>query len=351
MESGSWKSEAILGALVVAAISAFVWLTFQVGGHAPVGAQRYVLLMDSALGLSEDNAVAIAGVKVGVVEDITVEGRRARVRIAIEPSVTLKSDARAALRAKTLLGEKYIDIDPGAAPGPALAPDSVLDNNIPTVEIDQVIRDVSLLVDRLNTVAPVLESAAERVGQLLEGEGGMHLQMQVGETLGDVRELVNTTNDLVQGSSEDFASILAMMNARGPVLADRLEAASTRLDTLLGSIDGKVVEEAARNVAPAAAKLGRISDDMTAAMGDVRAAAKRLDSVLARFDRTLQKLDRVDEMDLREFLQLEGVRVHIIPDEKAGQRLQRLRSSKDPAGPEDPRAAEETSSDAGTSPQ
>src|SRR5688500_7114071 len=98
MEPSSWKTEVTLGALVVLALVAFVWLTFAVGGGAPSGATRYVLMMDSALGLSEDNAVAVAGVKVGVVDEIKVEGRRAKVVIAIDPGVAIHEDARAALR-------------------------------------------------------------------------------------------------------------------------------------------------------------------------------------------------------------------------------------------------------------
>lgn len=330
MEPGSWKAEAALGALVVGVLVVFIWLTFAVGGGAPRDANRYVLLLDSALGLSVDNAVAIAGVKVGVVDDIRVDGRRAKVTIAIEPKVMLHADARAALRQKTLLGEKYVDLDPGQAPAPELAPGSVLDNNVPTVEIDKVIRDVSLLVDRLNNIAPPLESAVARVDTMLQGEGGDRLEQQLVDTLGDVRQLVKTTNHLVQGSSDDVAAVLALVREKGPPLADRLESASARLDAILAGIDPKMIEDAAGRVGPAAENIDKITSDMRTAMADLRVAAKRLDGVLARFDKTLTKIDAVDEQDIREFFQLQGVRVNLIPDSTVTNRVKKLREESVP---------------------
>lgn len=330
MEPGNWKLEVALGALVVAALAGFIWLTFAVGGGAPSNASRYVLLLDSALGLSEDNAVNIAGVKVGVVDEIQVEGRRARITIAIEPSVKLHADARAALRQKTLLGEKYVDLDPGAPPAPQIEAGAVLDQNLATVEIDQVIRDVAVLVERLNKITPPLESAIARVDTMLEGEAGDRLEEQVVATLADVRVLVKETSHLVHGSSDDVAAVLAMAREHGPGLAKRLESASGRLDDILAGVDPKMIEDAASRVGPAAENIDKITSDMRTAMGDLRNAAGRLDGVLSRFDRALLKVERLDEKSLREFFQVQGVRVNLIPDATVTTRIKKLREESVP---------------------
>ena len=47
MESGSFKAEVLLGAVVLAVLGLFVWFTFEVGGGAPKDAKRYVLMLDS----------------------------------------------------------------------------------------------------------------------------------------------------------------------------------------------------------------------------------------------------------------------------------------------------------------
>jgi phospholipid/cholesterol/gamma-HCH transport system substrate-binding protein len=329
VESAAWKAEVLLGALVVSALLVFVWLTFELGGGAPAGAHRYELLLDSALGLSEDNAVAVAGVKVGVVERIAVEGRRARVTIAIAPDVTLFADAKAALRQKTLLGEKYVDLDPGAAP-PALGPGSVLERNVATVEIDQVIRDVAVLVERLNNITPPLESALAKVDTMLQGEGGEKLQAEIVSTLADVRVLVGETSKVVKNSGGDVSAVLAMLRERGPHLVERLDNAAGRVDDILAGVDPKVIEQAASRVGPAAENIDQITTDMRTAMTDLRTAAKRLDTVLARFDRALIKVDSIDEQDVREFLQVQGVRVNLIPDAAVTSRLKKLREESVP---------------------
>jgi phospholipid/cholesterol/gamma-HCH transport system substrate-binding protein len=329
VESTSFKAEVVLGAVVVAVLALFVWLTFEVGGGAPKDAKRYVLLLDSALGLAEDNAVAIAGVKVGVVDSIVVEGRRAKVTIAIQPVIELHEDARAALRQKTLLGEKYVDLDPGQT-GAVLAAGSVLKDNVPTVEIDQVIRDVSLLVDRLNNITPPLESAIGRVDKMLEGEGGQRLESELVSTLEDVRVLVRESSRLVKDNGDDVTKILAVLSEKGPSLVDRMDRASGRMDELLAAVDPKMIEDAAGRVGPAAENIDKITQDMRTAMTDVRSAAQRLDGVLARFDKTMARMDAVNEQSVREFFQVQGVRVNLIPDAAVTSRIKKLREESVP---------------------
>lgn len=330
MESGNWKAEAILGAVVVGVIAVFVWLTFSFGGGAPRNARTYVLLFDSALGLSVDNAVAIAGVRVGVVDNIAVDGRRARVVVKVDPSVGLHEDARAAVRQKTLLGEKYIDLDPGHDDRVALAEGSVIENNERTVEIDQVIRDVSVLVTRLNTITPPLESAIARLDEALQQEGGDALLTEATATMRDLRSLVKEANHLVTRSGDDVQVVLKMAREKGPSLIERLDSAAGRMDNLLAAVDPAAIEAAANRVGPAAEDINRITSDMKVAMGDVREAAKRLDGVLSRVDHSLRRLDGVDERFVREFLQIQGVRVNLIPDAAVTNRIKKLREESIP---------------------
>ncbi len=324
MESGNWKAEAALGAVVVGVIVVCVWLTFSFGGSAPRDARPYVLLFDSALGLGVDNTVAIAGVRVGVVDDIRVEGKRARVTVLVAPDVVLHADTRAAVRQKTLLGEKFVDLDPGTAEA-VLTAGAVVDNNAPTVDIDQVIRATSELVDRFNRITPPLESAVQSLDDALKEKDGTALIAAATTTLHDVRVLVQQTNALVTSSRGDVATVLAVASEKGPGLVDRLSDAAARIDAILAVVDPASIKAAADMVGPAADNVDRMTSDATAAMADVRAAAKRLDGVLARVDSALAKLDGVDEKLVREFLQIQGVRVNLLPDATVTNRIKALR--------------------------
>jgi hypothetical protein len=207
---------------------------------------------------------------------------------------------------------------------------SVIENNEPTVEIDQVIRDVSLLVSRLNNITPPLESAIARVDDALKDQDGAELAGELVGTLRDMRTLVRETNKVVKSSGDDVAVVLSMAREKGPNLIERLESASSRVDNLLAAVDPKMIEGAVNRVGPAAENIDRITTDMKVAMGDVRDAARRLDTVLARVDGTLKRLEYVDESVVREFLQVQGVRVNLIPDAAVTNRIKKLREEAVP---------------------
>ena len=113
-------------------------------------------------------------------------------------------------------------------------------------------------------------------------------------------------------------------------MADRLESSSKKLDDILAGVDPKTIELAADRVGSSAENVDKITSDMRTAMTDLRTAAKRLDSVLARFDKTLTKVDAVDEQTVREFFQVQGVRVNLIPDAAVTTRIKKLKDESTP---------------------
>ncbi len=87
-------------------------------GHAFVASQPYDLNVPfaDAAGLYPGSDVLIAGSRAGTVRQIQLQGSAAVVTVALDPAhAPVRSDARATLRPKSLLGEKYIDLNPGLA--------------------------------------------------------------------------------------------------------------------------------------------------------------------------------------------------------------------------------------------
>src|SRR5437763_15680447 len=75
---------------------------------------RLVVPLDSADGLYPGSDVLIAGAKAGSVQDISLDGNQTLVTIALDDaSSPVHSNARATVRPKRLLGEKYVALDPG----------------------------------------------------------------------------------------------------------------------------------------------------------------------------------------------------------------------------------------------
>jgi len=110
-------------ALSCFAILLFLWVTF--GGPTPFKAQSYRFTADftEAVTLTKEADVRIGGVSVGKVKGLTLppKGNATRVTIELTPKFApIRSDTRAILRQKTLLGETYIELTGGTANAPPL---------------------------------------------------------------------------------------------------------------------------------------------------------------------------------------------------------------------------------------
>jgi phospholipid/cholesterol/gamma-HCH transport system substrate-binding protein len=77
---------------------------------------RLVVPLDSADGLYPGSDVLIAGAKAGSVQDISLDGNQTLVTIALDDAYSpVHSNARVTVRPKSLLGEKYVALDPGSS--------------------------------------------------------------------------------------------------------------------------------------------------------------------------------------------------------------------------------------------
>ena len=68
-----------------------------------------------ASGLKPGSAIEIAGVPIGQVTGINLDGARARVTMKLREGVAVQTDAIASIQTKGLLGERYITLLPGAS--------------------------------------------------------------------------------------------------------------------------------------------------------------------------------------------------------------------------------------------
>jgi phospholipid/cholesterol/gamma-HCH transport system substrate-binding protein len=110
-------------ALACFGILLFLWITF--GGPTPFKAKSYQVKVPftEASQLAEQSDVRISGVDVGKVESIELgpKGKEAVALLNIDDKYApLPASTRAMLRTKTLLGETYVELSPGASGEPPL---------------------------------------------------------------------------------------------------------------------------------------------------------------------------------------------------------------------------------------
>ncbi|HXV05755.1 MAG TPA: MlaD family protein [Solirubrobacterales bacterium] len=123
----------------------FLWVTF--GGPTPFKAKPYEIKVPfkEAAQLAQQSDVRISGVSVGKVQSIALapSGRDSVATIDIDDRYgPLPSGTRAILRTKTLLGETYVELTPGATNGPRLPDGAILPaaQVAESVQLDEIFR-------------------------------------------------------------------------------------------------------------------------------------------------------------------------------------------------------------------
>ena len=111
------RTDILVGIFVLVGITCLGYLTIRLGKLELFGAHGYVLYADfaSVAGLKPGDPVEIAGVKVGRVEGMTLAEDKARLALRLDDGVKLQEDVIASVRARGLIGDKFVLVSPGAS--------------------------------------------------------------------------------------------------------------------------------------------------------------------------------------------------------------------------------------------
>lgn len=124
------------------------------------------------LELNPQSDVKLQGVRVGEVREVTTDGRRATVHIALDPDKVelIPANVDAVILPKTLFGEKYVDLRAPASPAEErIGEDDVIRQSRNSVEIGQLF---NRLVPILRTLRPEqVSTLLSETAEALRGQG------------------------------------------------------------------------------------------------------------------------------------------------------------------------------------
>ena len=111
------RTDILVGLFVLVGITCLGYLAIRLGKLEVFGAQGYVVFADfaSVAGLKPGDPVEIAGVKVGRVEGMSLAEDKARLTLRLNEGVKLQEDVIASVRARGLIGDKFVLVSPGAS--------------------------------------------------------------------------------------------------------------------------------------------------------------------------------------------------------------------------------------------
>lgn len=111
------RTDVLVGVFVLAGLVCLGYLAIRLGKVELFGAQGYVVFADfvSVAGLKLGDPIEIAGVRIGKVEGLTLADDRARLTLRVSDGVKLQEDVIASVRARGLIGDKFVLVTPGAS--------------------------------------------------------------------------------------------------------------------------------------------------------------------------------------------------------------------------------------------
>lgn len=111
------RTEIVVGFFVLVGIACLGYLAIKLGKLEVLGSSGYVVYADfpTVAGLKVGDPVEIAGVRVGRVDSMGLADDRARLHLRIQDGVKLQEDVIASVRARGLIGDKFVLIAPGAS--------------------------------------------------------------------------------------------------------------------------------------------------------------------------------------------------------------------------------------------
>lgn len=253
------------------------------------GGATYSAAFSEAGGIKDGDDVRIAGVKVGEVTGIDLEGQHVRVDFRITEDAGFGPLTSASVRMKTILGQKYLALAPAGSGQLEAGSQIPLDRTTSSYDVIDAFADLATTTERIDTeqLAKSLDVIATEF-------------KETPESVRDSLEGLSRLSRTVASRDEQLSSLLARANSVTGLVASR----GDQLERLLKDADLLMVELAKRrdDIRTLFTNTSALSQQLTGLVRDNRA---QLTPALTELDATLDLL-RKHDADLQRTMQLMG---------------------------------------------
>jgi phospholipid/cholesterol/gamma-HCH transport system substrate-binding protein len=225
-------------------------------------------IFEDVAGLDDESAVRIAGVRKGHVTDIKVlPDGRAEVTLQVDDDVPLHTNAQAKVANLGLLGEKYIELDPGTPNTPVLSDKTtvMLPGTQPATFDD--------VTDQVAAIAEDVKAITTSMRAVMGGPTGQQRLEQIVDNVrgitADVRSLIAANRENVDATLLNTREITAHLRTEIPRLAATLDRVANQIG---GTVDENrpEVREVVQNLRGLSADLRVTADNLNAITGQVK---------------------------------------------------------------------------------
>ncbi|MFF3325325.1 MCE family protein [Streptomyces sp. NPDC002889] len=278
------RNPVVIGAVGVTTLALLAVAAFNADGLPLIGdGETYSAAFSEAGGLKPGDEVRIAGVKVGKVDEVDLDGDHVKVTFRVKGEPDFGTRTGAAIRVKTILGAKYLALQP-KGPGQLAAGSEIpLNRTVPAYDVVAAFSDLTTTTEKvdtdglakaMDTISATFEDSPDEVRQSIKGLS--KISRTVASRDQALRELLDHANGVTGVLSERSGEFSALIKD-GDKLFKEIAARRAAIHSLLKS-------SAALGI-----QLSGLVEDNEKEIGP---ALKGLNQVVAMLERNQASLDR-----------------------------------------------------------
>lgn len=304
-----FSTEAKVGVVVLAALSALVWLTFQIGEFR-FREKGYLIeaVFRTVSGLEDKAKVRMAGVLVGSVDRIYLKDGMARAVLRLDDGIVVRQDSVIAVASIGILSERYVEVTAGSPDAPVVPAGSVVAGQELT-DLDQLIAQLSQTSGSIKTLAESITATFggedSTLSQLLRNTNGLvdrvnalldDNRRQIAQLVGQSAALARETNALLADNREELRGTIVNLREFSATLNRRADELSREVTATAGELRSQISrtgEEVRGTLRGGREDLQGLLGSLRSASGKAEQAADALTSVLHKIDAGTGTLGRL----------------------------------------------------------
>jgi phospholipid/cholesterol/gamma-HCH transport system substrate-binding protein len=197
-------TELKVGIVVLFSIAILFYMSVRIGKFGVLTEQGYELKakFKNVAGLDNKSPVQVAGVEVGRVSNIKLDGYQAKATLIIKQGVRLPVDSKVAIKSFGILGDKYLEIIPGQS--------SQYLKDRDTIQDMATYADYDELFNSVSTAAKSFGQTMESVNQVLGEKERQDLRasfQNIKEASGEFKGLISENRDNVKVIITNLATV------------------------------------------------------------------------------------------------------------------------------------------------
>ncbi len=281
-----FSNEFLVGLLAIVVVGLAAWAMIRTDDRPDglAGTWTAYVSFPSAEGVYPDTPVRIAGVTIGGVDAVVLDGGQARLTLMLQSNVKLSVDSFAEIGSEGMLGDKFIRVTPGNDPS-YLLDGATMKATPPGADIEGLTKKMGLIADDVAAITGTMRDMTE----------DPVARAQLSETMENVKLLSIELRDMAAANRGDLDAMAQNLRATSEALRAIVERSGGRVDDELATVKEatesmeravKNLEEITRKVNDGEGTMGKLINDpatvdsLNDTLNEVNATVKEVSSLV-----------------------------------------------------------------------